>query len=404
MKKKMNYWKVMMSGAALFAIVALISSCNKEENPNDPPTGNASAQELKCDYFKQDRILTDNPDAPVDYIIDCNLSINKYKVEIEPGVVIEMKQGTSILIENDGLLTAKGTSDKPIVIRGVERERGYWVGILFRTANPLNQLSYVMLSDAGASKFSNGYIGGVMVYSGSALKMNNTTITNCRGNGFDSHLFSKDLTLNNNIFKDNESPAHIAPGDINAFNGTNKCAGNDNDFVSVQVYTNTIGTATWHKLDVKYKLINMALNDNLSIQANALLTIQPGVEIEFPAKGYLSTGDDGALKAIGTANDPIIFTGTAKAPKAWKGIRINSKSPENQIQHAIIEYSGFGEPGANVHLWYNSMLNIDNVTFKNIAGCGVNPKLFHDQTHNPNLTVGSNIVVNENGCVLGEWN
>lgn len=386
-------------GILLGGVLLYGSSCTKEEV--NPGQSTANAETLTCDFFKGNEVLKKKSGSGADYILDCNVVVeNSRSLEIEPGVIIVVRQGRSINVRGDGFLMAKGTADKPIIFRGESAERGYWGGILFDGSHPKNELKFVELSDAGGVSFSNNHAGGVMARAGCALKMSNTTITNCKERGFDSHLFSRDLTIENNTFKDNELPAFISITDIDAFKGSNKCKGNDNDYVVVEVYTRQLGNATWHKLDVKYRLANLAMNNALPIAAESLVTIEPGVEIEFPSNGTFVIKNNSALKAVGTENDPIIFSGVLKETKAWKGIHFYTQSAANELKHVVMEYSGSNVPGANVYLFNNAALRISNTKFRNITGCAIYTSLSYNQTENPNLEMGSNIEVDNNGCLL----
>ena len=55
---------------------------------------------LDCDYFSEDRILTDDPQRPVDYIIPCYADVQG-SLRIEPGVVIEFEKHAGLWINLD---------------------------------------------------------------------------------------------------------------------------------------------------------------------------------------------------------------------------------------------------------------------------------------------------------------
>ncbi len=79
------------------------------------------------------------------------------------------------------------------------------------------------------------------------------------------------------------------------------------------------------------------------LDIDALLTINPGVVIAFEANaGFFVAGINttGVLKAIGTAAQPIIFTGVEKRPGFWRGISIQSNDVRNELTHTILEYAG----------------------------------------------------------------
>jgi len=58
-----------------------------------------------------------------------------------------------------------------------------------------------------------------------------------------------------------------------------------------------------------------------------------------------------------------------------------------------------GVDAKNVYLWYDSALNIHDVKFYDIDGCAINWRYSLGTTTNPNLIIGNNIYVNNNGCI-----
>src|SRR5690554_4127369 len=149
----------------------LFTSCDKDKSPNpdtNPGKGKNPAIVLDCNYFKEDRILVDDPDADVDYIINCVMAV-RADIQIEAGVVIEFEQDAGISIDDFNIpkasLSVVGTSNKPVILRGVKKEKGYWRGIMFDSNNPDNKLIYTQVEDAGGKAFnSNNDVGAVHVY------------------------------------------------------------------------------------------------------------------------------------------------------------------------------------------------------------------------------------------------
>lgn len=70
------------------------------------------------------------------------------------------------------------------------------------------------------------------------------------------------------------------------------------------------------------------------------VTIEPGVTIAFETDASLWIREDGSLKAVGTSDKPITFTGVDKARGAWGGIFFASNDPKNEMKYTIVEYSG----------------------------------------------------------------
>ena len=117
------------------------------------------------------------------------------------------------------------------------------------------------------------------------------------------------------------------------------------------------------------------------INVSAKLTIRPGVVVAFEQdKGLRIT--TGALVAKGTADRPVVFTGKNRTQGYWKGIVLESNSPANELEHAVVEYAGssnlFGIPAevkANIALLASSTsaasLKITNSTVSEGGGFGL---------------------------------
>jgi parallel beta-helix repeat protein len=106
------------------------------------------------------------------------------------------------------------------------------------------------------------------------------------------------------------------------------------------------------------------------------LTIEPGVEVRFDpgvqlAVGY-SSGDPGALVAVGTAESPILFTSNnaTPAPGDWYNIKFNSTADSDTsiMDHCVVEYAGWGGGALNI---YQSSPTIQNSTIRNCQYYGI---------------------------------
>ncbi len=85
--------------------------------------------------------------------------------------------------------------------------------------------------------------------------------------------------------------------------------------------------------------------DRTSINNEAKLTVAPGTTVRMLADGYLhasSNSDGGALVAVGTAAEPIVFTSDAVSPQAgdWQCVRIGASSSASDVQYTTFEYGG----------------------------------------------------------------
>ena len=115
------------------------------------------------------------------------------------------------------------------------------------------------------------------------------------------------------------------------------------------------------------------VTSNITIAGSAMLTVEPGVRVEFAQGAGLEV--DGALNAVGTAALPIVFTGAQATAGYWDGIYFNTTiDNRNVLDHVTVEYAGyssiFSGVTADVGL-YKSTVQITNSTLRNGNGFGL---------------------------------
>ncbi len=118
---------------------------------------------------------------------------------------------------------------------------------------------------------------------------------------------------------------------------------------------------------------------DLTIINNAVLTVDPGVEVRFSTGtgvtvGFPSAGGAGGLSAIGTAAGPIVFTSdqSSPAPGNWKGLNFTSNTIDasTRLDRVTVEYGGAGTNNANVRL-DNAEITIVRSTIRQSSGHGI---------------------------------
>ncbi|HLR38103.1 MAG TPA: hypothetical protein VK084_08660, partial [Chitinophagaceae bacterium] len=115
--KKIDLKTISKIGLLLFSIL-LFYACSKDDEASVPeePTTILPPIALDCSDFDKDVVLKNDPDRPVDYIVDCAIEIYATTLTIEPGTVIEFTESGRIAIhryyeDHSGALIAKGTAD-----------------------------------------------------------------------------------------------------------------------------------------------------------------------------------------------------------------------------------------------------------------------------------------------------
>ncbi|MFO7880765.1 MAG: right-handed parallel beta-helix repeat-containing protein [Bacteroidota bacterium] len=104
------------------------------------------------------------------------------------------------------------------------------------------------------------------------------------------------------------------------------------------------------------------------------LQIEPGVEIAFAEDAALDVR--GSLKADGTPDDSIVFTGEEKVAGAWGFIAFLSENENNLLNHCVVEYGGgfeFSPHGdiASVFVDADASAAINNSSIRNSRRYGL---------------------------------
>jgi len=141
-------------------------------------------------------------------------------------------------------------------------------------------------------------------------------------------------------------------------------------------------------LDCDYFIENRTLVDNPNApidyivscvsQVRANLIVEPGVVIAFtPDSGLILREDVSSIKAVGTANKPIVFTGTQPTRGSWRGIFVESENSLNIMEFVTVSYGGgqaFNSNGdrGNVIVYADGALTLKNCTVNNSLTSGLN--------------------------------
>lgn len=374
-------------------------ACKKNSSTEPVTTSqNNPPDTIGCNHsIKSGGVLTNDPLAPIDYIVTCDVSLNG-DVTIEQGTVIAFATDAGFQVRGSGSLAINGTKDQPVLLTGIDKKTGSWKGLLFNSDDSKNSMNYTTVEYAGGAAFnSNGDLGGVLVWAGSTLKMSNSTIRNSASYGLNLNYGDVNVTLNNNTFTGNDMPARFKAELLHLATANNDYTGNKKDFIYLDFYTSEINSAaTWHKTNVPY------LANGTLLTAKAMLTIEPGVEVVMGQGTYIHIGEKGALKAVGTPDDPIIFRGEAAQPGAWQGIGISfSSNPLNEISNAKIMHAGGGNRKGAIYMWAKPSLKVSNVLFSDIKTCALYTAP-NTSSPNPNLTLSNCTYVNCGGELCGD--
>lgn len=415
MKTKFDNYKkkqILMKLLGAFALFSLtLFSCTKDNEPQ-PEEEILPPIELACDYFNEDRVLSNDPKRPVDYLISCWANVQG-GLKIEPGVVIAFTEDAGLYVNLDNkVFEIKGTSAEPVLLTGTSKQKGYWRGIFLTEAhNPNNLIEHTVIEYAGSQNLTETSpvyegslaIRGVSGTTPMALTLNHVEISNGGSIGLDFHRIEKNATVstaNLTITGHEGVPVKVSAEMAHIFDNTSTYVGNASDFLNITTpyYEIEDQDVTWQKLDVPY-----LVDGRVHIKKGGHLMIEAGVEMEFKPESYLQAADgstDGgnelSLRIQGTASAPVHLK--AHDGNSWGGIYFGFTQQNNTIAHAIIEHAKGDYPVGNlqnsgaIYMHANPRITVSNTTFKDLPNYAfyAYTGASSNQPPLPNLSLGNN--------------
>jgi len=126
-------------------------------------------------------------------------------------------------------------------------------------------------------------------------------------------------------------------------------------------------SSTWDLSGSPY-ILESDSNSSPTIESGATLTIEPSVIIEGISQDYPSLVIEGILKAEGTSNSPITFTGNATSsnPGDWLGIEFDNSNSGSVLDYVDFEYGGnYQALQSTAKITEMVRINNSSVTIKN---------------------------------------
>jgi hypothetical protein len=394
---------LLLLSLALFTV----ASC-KKEGCTDPNAINYDADAKKddgtCTYLTASPTLIDcdayntsgaqytlvDLGLPVDYTIDCQIVV-RGDLTINPGVTIQFTSDAGIEVVETGSIAANGGNEKSIVFTGVDKVAGAWAGIFVDANDVKNKIQGCIIEFAGGDAFnSNDDRGAFILYADTRMEISNCTIRDSETYGINANYGEGEFIFSNNTITRCSMPMFIEAEYCGSISGGTYTE-NTTNVIYVSTYAGSAyveNAQTWTDLNIPYRV-----KTGGQIQVRQVtLTIAAGVEIEFETNSGIYVNDNSALKALGTANNRILFTGVDKLPGAWGGIEFHfTQSPVNEIGFATIEYGANAETRGSIYMWANPVVNVHDVTFRDLTSCAFYdaPKTQPNPTQNPNLTISN---------------
>ena len=384
MKTKQNNFLKLILLSVSFVFMA---SCEEDDSPVEPVQELLPPIVLDCDFFKEDQILTDDPLRPVDFVVTCWATV-KGDLRIEPGVVIEFERHAGLYIANKNKeLQIKGAPDQPVILSGIEKQKGFWRGLLFAESHNLNNLIEHSIIEYAGSQYLKPttpiYRGSLAVQGVSGttpqtLNLRNVEISNSGNIGLDLHGISKSAkvtTENLNLTKNNGVPVQISAEMTHILDGSSNFQGNVKDFVNITTtnYELQEQNVSWKKLNVPY-----LIDGRVHIKKNGHLNIEAGANLVFRTNAYLQVAPllppyQASLKIVGNSGEPVSLQGYES--NFWGGIYLGHTQEDNRIEHAHIKNAKGDFPVGNlqdkgaIYLHAQPKLQVLNSVFEDIPNC-----------------------------------
>jgi len=317
------------------ATIFVLNSCKKEEELEQTIYHNGTIDANEIWLAKDIHIVNDDVT-----ILSCT-------VTIQPGATIFMDKGVSITVSNTGsyaTFIAKGTVDSLITFKSSSSspQKGDWDWIMFKSGAVDCILEYCDIKDgAGNSSW------GMIDVEGNAL----ISVKNCILSNFDNYgVEAEDDNgfvefTNNTLSKTSGNIMNIKGKHIHTIGKGNIFNVDANSGIVVtgssSSYNYITESVTWLKQNCPY-----IIEDEIQIKNNATLSLEAGCVLKFLDDVKIQVGtttEYGKLLAVGSSENPIIFTSASPSPQNgdWFGIKFTDFTLSGSIlQNCKISYAG----------------------------------------------------------------
>jgi hypothetical protein len=283
--------------------------------------------------------------------------ITRY-VRVLPGVTLTIEEGVQVTFEAEGpdpvgleiqgAIKAQGSLLKPISFTGQENPASWGIIVKGTPSVPLTGSTFDWVNIA--TNYQTTGDSANLVVSYAEVSVSNAVIQNSKSHGIYAG-YGAQLNVSNTVFTNNRGYA-IRAVDMRYDPVLANLVAVANDFNAVGYgggFTFT-GDQLWENAGLPY----IPLDYGIIVPQGASLTIEPGVEVDFPQYGALEM--HGRLIANGTDSAPIKFTALDPVPGWWDAVKIIGTPTEpntSTLSYVTVEYGGLATTGANVYLSYS---------------------------------------------------
>ncbi|WP_229599010.1 right-handed parallel beta-helix repeat-containing protein [Runella sp. CRIBMP] len=351
--------------------------------------------------------LTDrvaNPDLP-DYIVTKSIDVNN-ELTIAPGVVIAFERDVRMNInDNGGLIIAKGEANRKIKFVGVQKTKGYWVGISLYSGSNANLLEYVEIMHAGSRTVFSTTKSALFMSGGSKaqIALKNTVFSQNEGYGIYAYDGSIIREFSQNAFSNNtEAGIMLTAENVAKLDAASTFkGGNGRDVVEV----------TASGIKGKEEITWAGFADKTPYRLTGEFTVStgwklnPGVILEMNRDAVIRINTDGYILAKGTAAAKIVFNGANNTAAYWRGLICYSADPKNLLEQVEVKNAGsvaiVSGKRANVAIYGNrATMTIKNTAISGSGGYGV--FVGYGASANADLTTVNTFDKNQESNVLIE--
>ena len=221
---------------------------------------------------------------------------------------------------------------------------------------------------------------------GALPTIKNLTVSGNQGDGIYIEWNGEQPWIENINFTGNTGAAVKMNADSSPSMRSLTMSGNGIDAVVIEGGTLN-GGRTWDIAPVS----SIQVLGDIYVNPDQFLSLPPGITLKFGAG--VSMNVMGSLYAIGTAAQPVKFTGLTETPGAWKQIYVAAQG-KAIFQNCDIGYGGGGSYGTYpmLYLWANQPVVIQNCRIHHSAEDGIeiatNTALIHNNEIYSNAAMG----------------
>ena len=272
---------------------------------------------------------------------------------LEPCTVLKFQPGQGFHVSDEGSVHAVGEPDKPIIFTSSRRTpaAGDWDSIVVQ-GNTSNDVVFKHVIVEYSSE-------GFDIWAGANVELSSVLVRQTKQTAI---TLEQGVTLAHFDDVTVQEPLRcmdLGPSVVTQL-GSFSCTGAKDGTIGVGIGTIT-EPSKWKNWGVPYKV----LTNNTYFEA--LVELEPGVEIQLEPGINLGAGKGGALRALGTKEQHVVFRSSKPVPSGsdWQGLHFSDDGSAN----SLLRWTDVRDAKPAVFLSHY-VLPVENVDFSKSA-CGL---------------------------------